>query len=300
MNNQESELQYLSFSETGTIKAVNTDYLLSFEGSFGKLFIVAEGVGLNGGGDVASQLAVVTIKEHFQNLSSVYSVIENLKTALFKANNAIIEFAISHHCMTGIGCSCAIILVRNQSYWNIVLGDSKIFRIYNNEITIIKENMKNENEYKKKNEETLNIIGVPNLKLTVNGPYDLFENEFFALVSNSFSHHITRYELKQAFEFLAFDKLKKYLIELALKRSLKDNFSFIGIKVLTGKKYLISDIELKHENNKLYFSLLFFLLSSILFLNTFLPLIENSFQIFKKEQRMPAFQEMFNHENQSP
>lgn len=291
MNKQE-DLIFLSFSETAAVNYPNNDYILSFEGKFGKLFMLIEGLGLNGGGDIASQLVAITVKEHFVNLPANFQVQENLKTAIYKANKAVIEYAISHHFMTGLGSSFALVFIKNNRYWISTLGDTRIYRILGKNIENLAEKYNRQNSLLKNNED-LQLIGVPNLIINISGPFDLIENEFLAVTSNSFSRHITRYELKQAVDYLAFDKLQKYFTELAFKRSLKDSFTFIGIKALRGKKEEKPDELILAENKKFYFSLALFFCALILFLHTFSPLLFNSVNIFRKEQRVPAFQELF-------
>ena len=79
------KLEIGNSSDDGKARDVNEDCYSSFCGEFGELIIVCDRIG-HKGDEIASLVAVNKVKEHFENLTSVY----NLKEEIEVKNETII------------------------------------------------------------------------------------------------------------------------------------------------------------------------------------------------------------------
>ena len=61
-------LEIGNHSDVGRVRDRNEDYYGSFSGKFGNLLVVCDGMGGHKGGEIASRLAVETLKNHFEKL----------------------------------------------------------------------------------------------------------------------------------------------------------------------------------------------------------------------------------------
>ena len=77
----------------GRVRERNEDYFGSFSGGFGNLLVVCDGMGGHKGGEIASRLAVETIKNHFEKLSAEFIPSDEIRNALEEANDSIIATA---------------------------------------------------------------------------------------------------------------------------------------------------------------------------------------------------------------
>lgn len=57
-------MDYAMFSKVGK-RSINEDYIDVFQSSLGMVFVLADGLGGHGGGEIASQTAVEEVKKHF-------------------------------------------------------------------------------------------------------------------------------------------------------------------------------------------------------------------------------------------
>jgi serine/threonine protein phosphatase PrpC len=99
------------------------------------LLIVADGVGGGACGQVASRLAVQTIRQtFFALLEDVEEIGERLRRAVAEANRMILQRARRDRPCKGMGSTCAVlVLIDNEAHLAHV-GDSRIYLIRQNRI----------------------------------------------------------------------------------------------------------------------------------------------------------------------
>lgn len=125
-------------TDVGKIRQLNEDYLECFKSSFGEVFVVCDGMGGHEGGEIASRLAVTTIKQVItsnpNNLSSPSAIIEE---SISVANRAIISQAEESPVLKGMGTTCVVLLIReNEAFYGHV-GDSRLYMVRGNNLYLM-------------------------------------------------------------------------------------------------------------------------------------------------------------------
>lgn len=103
------------------------------------LLIVADGVGGAVCGQMASQLAVQTIRQSFfafEHLAGIKAaeISERLNFAVTEANRTILQRGRRDRRCRGMGSTCAVVALREESVWIAHAGDSRIYLIRDNRI----------------------------------------------------------------------------------------------------------------------------------------------------------------------
>jgi protein phosphatase len=122
-------------SSVGRVRERNEDYFGYFEPpesgalpSKGRLFIVADGMGGETAGDVASRLAVEIVHEsYFAHAAD--DPTEALRVSVQAANRAIYERAQSHIDGARMGTTCTALVVRDAAAHIAHVGDTRAYLI---------------------------------------------------------------------------------------------------------------------------------------------------------------------------
>jgi serine/threonine protein phosphatase PrpC len=118
-------------SHVGKVRSNNQD-----SGYAGvSLFLVADGMGGHAGGDVASAIATSHIKQLDHDYPSAAEAAAALRTALLAANALLTETVLGHPELTGMGTTFSAILRVNDSLALAHIGDSRIYRLRDGELT---------------------------------------------------------------------------------------------------------------------------------------------------------------------
>ncbi|MFZ4984954.1 MAG: Stp1/IreP family PP2C-type Ser/Thr phosphatase [Blastocatellia bacterium] len=109
------------------------------------LLIVADGVGGSVCGQMASQLAVQTIRQSFFAFENQVSGVtgqtgqtgqigERLTFAISEANRVIVRRGQRDRRCRGMGSTCAVLAVQNENAWIAHAGDSRVYLVRENRI----------------------------------------------------------------------------------------------------------------------------------------------------------------------
>lgn len=128
-------MQVFAKTDIGKARKTNEDfYYVSKPEDKIKLFILADGMGGYSAGEVASQMAVKTVKEyiykHFEKNNDTQEKIENLLIdSIEYANNVIYKKAESKKELNGMGTTLDVCLIYNNKIYIGHVGDSRVYRI---------------------------------------------------------------------------------------------------------------------------------------------------------------------------
>ena len=119
-----------------------TDNILSEEWSFsdkvvdldehGAVLIVADGMGGEVAGELASKLAVDSIRDYFKNnyddLNDDARIVEHMNIALIEAHKSITSYVKGHAEYYGMGTTATINFIKNDKLYISWVGDSRTYR----------------------------------------------------------------------------------------------------------------------------------------------------------------------------
>jgi protein phosphatase len=127
---------YFTQSKIGFKRYTNEDALGVFKTPDGLLAIIADGLGGNRAGEVASKLCVDTVHNHFTSQTTP-NYLERIKLAIADANKTIIEAALTKHELNGMATTTEVLFLNETyAYWGHV-GDSRIYSFLNKNLTQI-------------------------------------------------------------------------------------------------------------------------------------------------------------------
>lgn len=98
----------------------------------GKLLVVADGMGGAMAGEVASQLAVECVLEHYRDGQN--GLLDDLRGAVEAANRVIHEHSRAHAELRGMGTTCTAVAVRGVDAYFAHVGDSRAYLVRNGAI----------------------------------------------------------------------------------------------------------------------------------------------------------------------
>ena len=121
-------------TDIGNVRQENEDDFCYLENDRGDcIAIVCDGIGGSAAGEVASHIAVHTIKDAFIQspvLDHDYEVDEWIQTTLNKANDAIYYKAQHNKSERGMGTTCVGFLMTKKSAYIFNVGDSRVYADY--------------------------------------------------------------------------------------------------------------------------------------------------------------------------
>ena len=269
----ELQLNIGNFSDVGKTRDINEDYFGSFNGSFGSLLLVCDGMGGHKGGEIASRLAVETISNYFEKLNDNYNISEVINKSLEAANTSIILKAKENSDLTDMGSTVVLVLIKDELVYYTSLGDSRIYKIRDGAIhqitkdnslvqQMVDSNIITEDEAKvhpKKNVITKALGTNDELEQEYYEPFKLIENDKLILCSDGLTAHVDEEEIFQLSENNPPQQAAQKLVELANERGGTDNIT-VQIVAVGVKKNSV-----KQSNRNKYLSYLILLISLIAF-----------------------------------
>lgn len=240
------KIEYASLSDPGKVRPNNEDACGAFIppkpedlNKKGHLFIVADGMGGHRGGEIASRLAVDSIRKSYFD-AEAGDVGRALATAFANANAEIMQESVSDNSLFGMGTTCtAMVLLEGNAYFSHI-GDSRAYMLRGATLTQITQDHSLVGEmvrsgiisdedartHPKRNVITRSL-GVQETADAdaPNSPLALQAGDKFLLCSDGLTSYITDEELESALVGENLDGICRQLVDTANARGGRDNIT---------------------------------------------------------------------------
>lgn len=120
-------------TDVGQARSVNEDSMITFDSPNGRVIAVCDGMGGQAAGDVASQLACSIIRDILED-NTFASPAEAITHAIVAANQGVLHRAAQEPQLEGMGCTCVMLIIKDNEVSYGWVGDSRIYYICNHTI----------------------------------------------------------------------------------------------------------------------------------------------------------------------
>jgi serine/threonine protein phosphatase PrpC len=103
-------------------------------GARGSLMVVSDGMGGAAAGEVASEMAVKTVREALMAVPADLDICEQLKTATEQANTEICKYAEQNPQFKGRGATLTAVLIQQATAYIAQVGDSRAYLVRGDDI----------------------------------------------------------------------------------------------------------------------------------------------------------------------
>lgn len=242
---KESDYSFCSVvgkTDVGCRRSVNEDSIGKSDTQNGLAVVICDGMGGNVGGKIASETAVDAILMHLRE-HQYSDPKEAISNAIQEANRAILKKTELRPELTGMGCTCVLLLVGKSGAANIGhIGDSRIYLIRDglaNQLTkdqsyvqmLVDEGKltPQEAEHHPRNNEITNAVGMVNMTPPVIRDQSInpVAGDCFLLCSDGLSKLVPEGDIVKIISARSFstDKRAEMLINAAKNNGGTDNIS---------------------------------------------------------------------------
>jgi protein phosphatase len=152
--------QIYGCTDRGTIRPLNEDHILvgrfiknrgglgmylahddDFIENYGLLFAVADGIGGENAGEVASKMALTAFERQFYRIEKrghdKEAFLNAISASAKRANDTILQIAASKSDLSGMGCTISGVCITSSGFLVFNAGDSRIYRYRNGFLTLL-------------------------------------------------------------------------------------------------------------------------------------------------------------------
>ncbi|UQS85326.1 Stp1/IreP family PP2C-type Ser/Thr phosphatase [Apilactobacillus apisilvae] len=244
-------MKIASKSSIGRVRINNEDYVGVFynqQGAF--ITILADGIGGNRGGEVASKMAVDILGEKFKefNIISIHEIENWLLKQLKIVNDKILQTSETKKELEKMGTTIVVAVFFGNQYLVTHLGDSRCYLIHSNKMRQITEDHSYVNALVQKGELSREDADMSPLKnIIIKGlgvsadadaaitKFKLMDNDIILLCSDGLTNMVDNVDIADELKRnLPVEKVAQNLINLANHNGGKDNISVIIVKNSLG------------------------------------------------------------------
>jgi serine/threonine protein phosphatase PrpC len=247
-------IEIANLTDTGCVRSLNEDYYTYAEPDSderfdrrGRLMVVADGMGGHNGGEVASGLAVDSVRDVFLN-GEPDNLEEILVSGFSRAQRAILDHASEHPELKGMGTTCTAAIVHRGRLTYGHIGDSRLFLVRKGQATQITDDHSLVNKLLKNGSitpeqaavhEERNVLtaalGMPSPEITADfseTPIQLQPGDGVVLASDGLHGLVNSDEIREAVEKESPYQACRTLVDLAKERGGPDNITVQIMRLL--------------------------------------------------------------------
>jgi protein phosphatase len=124
-------MRYYGITDRGKVRKDNQDsYVIATNAADEVFAIVADGIGGNSGGDIASRMAVGLFSKLFSETEAFQSFAEAkrwINHAVYQCNHAIYSYGRAHEQLKGMGTTLCGVLIAGFGTVVVNIGDSRVY-----------------------------------------------------------------------------------------------------------------------------------------------------------------------------
>ncbi len=259
------EILSFSLSDQGKVRKNNEDLLINMPEC--NLFAVADGMGGEKYGEIASEIAIETIKyvvknnmdlikefEHNPTPENKNEILKILDFAVKNANKIIYEKAEELKTPGRMGTTLTVFLASGDTGFMVHAGDSRLYLVRHKEVSLISTDHNIKTEYKEKYGETEVDPTIAELLTKAVGINQFIEPELmcfsiapqdrFLLCTDGLHRYFSDNDKKEMYEKLASQRMNakneqkfienagKELLDFVYEKGAEDNVSFIILSII--------------------------------------------------------------------
>ncbi len=268
-----------ALSDPGTVKDFNQDFHGYLEGSSFDLFVVADGVGSRQDSDLAAEITVNAILNHFENAGEHFSPLRELELAMMKANDQVRYASQGMPEDERMASTAALLLIYNGEAWAANAGDSRVYlfrekhvyRISHDHSTIqekIDKGIFRKRDVPRNPDEHYKItraIGLKqDVKPEIRGPLKIGSEDIFILCSDGLTEVFNDMALNHYVNRVPASGLASFLISESLNLGAQDNVTVMVVRISEWKApEKGSKLKIKSHNGVLRDNLIYYTAAGI-------------------------------------
>lgn len=140
------KIQFASLTHQGQVRPNNEDAFGEFvspsdgdPGERGAIFVVADGMGGHRGGEIASTMAVESLREAFEAGLDAADPGKTLVDAFTDANSRILEKSVADAALFGMGTTCTAVALKGGNAYFAHIGDSRAYMVRDGQVTQVSQ-----------------------------------------------------------------------------------------------------------------------------------------------------------------
>lgn len=208
-------------------------------GELGSLLVVSDGLGGAAAGEVASEMAVKSIREALLKLPTNLDLSERMKRAAEITNENIWNQAQKNPHLAGMGATLTAVLVHGSAAFIAQVGDSRAYLIRGDRIKQITKDqslaqillesgaIKADQASSVPQNVIMQALGTSPVVQTAITAVEFFKNDYLLLCSDGLSNKVSAEEMKAAVLEMDLPSACRKLIELANERGGEDNITVV-------------------------------------------------------------------------
>ena len=224
----------------------NEDYFGRYDGEYGTLFIVCDGMGERNNGEIAARIAVEAVQSYIGKYHIPTEENMIIAQAIEYAQQMLMEAVNENPAFAGMGSTLVLLMMRDNQFWYAHLGNSRLYLVRDDAITrltrdhsevqylvdtgvITLEEARDHPLRGKLSKALGHNIGDPE----ISGPHMLYQDDIFMLCTDGLTEYMQDEELlghlTESPQVAAHN-----LVDVARQRGSLDDISIQIIKILHG------------------------------------------------------------------